>query len=60
MASVVGPHITERSVQVGLMFNADDALRVGMVDQVVPLEEVSATAYDTMNLWLSVPGQLKI
>jgi enoyl-CoA hydratase/carnithine racemase len=39
------------------MFTSDEALRVGMVDQVVPLEEVNAAAYDTMDLWLSVPGK---
>jgi len=57
MVGVVGQQIAERSVQVGLMFTAEDALKAGMVDQVVPAEEINAAAHEVMNFWLSVPGR---
>lgn len=57
MVNTVGHRTAELSLQFGLMYSPSDALKIGLVDQLVPEENVLSTATDTMTKWLDVPGQ---
>ncbi|EDO38049.1 predicted protein [Nematostella vectensis] len=59
MVSVLGRQVTERSVQVGQMFTSEEALKVGMVDEIVPLGEASAAAMAAMEKWLRIPDKIR-
>ena len=56
--NVVGFRTTEMALQLGLLYNPSEALKVGLVDQLVPEDQVLATATQTMTKWLAIPGIL--
>lgn len=55
--NTVGHRVAERALQLGLLFAPAEALRVGMVDQVVPEDQVHSAALSAMAQWLAVPGE---
>lgn len=57
MLNTVGHRTTELSLQYGIMYASADALKTGLVDQLVPEEEVLTTATEIMTKWLAIPGQ---
>lgn len=57
MANVVGHRETEKGLQLGLLYNAPEALKVGLVDELVPEDKVLSTATETMTKWLAIPGK---
>nr|XP_006637356.1 PREDICTED: enoyl-CoA delta isomerase 1, mitochondrial [Lepisosteus oculatus] len=59
MVNTVGNRVAELSLQLGLLYSAPDALRVGLVDQLVPEQEVLRTAKDTMAKWLAIPDHAR-
>ncbi|XP_063791049.1 enoyl-CoA delta isomerase 1, mitochondrial [Pseudophryne corroboree] len=59
MANVVGHRVTEQSLQLGQMYSAPAALKVGLVDQLVPEDKVQSTAAAVMTQWLSVPDHAR-
>lgn len=44
------------SLQLGLLYKPSDALKIGLVDQVVPEDQILTTATQTMGKWLAIPG----
>lgn len=56
MSNTVGHRTTELALQLGLLYSPADALKVGLVDQLVPEDQVLATALQTMTKWLAIPG----
>lgn len=56
MANTVGHRTTEISLELGLLYSPSEALKIGLVDQLVPEDQVLATATQTMTKWLTVPG----
>ena len=40
------------------MFTPDEASSIGIIDKVVPLENIEATAREEMEKWLQIPGKL--
>ncbi|KAJ6656007.1 hypothetical protein lerEdw1_004592 [Lerista edwardsae] len=59
MINTIGHRATERSLQLGLLYPAPDALKVGIVDQLVPEEAVQSTAAEVMAQWLAVPDHAR-
>lgn len=57
MVNTVGHRTAELSLQFGLMYSPSDALKIGLVDQVVPEEKVLSTATETMTQFMAIPGQ---
>lgn len=55
MINTIGHRATERSLQLGILYPAPDALKVGIVDQLVPEEKVLSVAMEVMTQWLEVP-----
>lgn len=58
MANTVGHRNTELALELGLLYNPAEALKIGLVDQLVPEDQVLATATQTMTKWLAIPGTL--
>ncbi|XP_060757087.1 enoyl-CoA delta isomerase 1, mitochondrial-like isoform X2 [Neoarius graeffei] len=59
MVNTVGHRTTELSLQFGLMYSPSDALKIGLVDQLVPEENLISTATETMTKWFAVPDHAR-
>lgn len=57
LVNTIGHRAAERALQLGLLFPPAEALQVGIVDQVVPEDQVQSTARSVMAQWLAVPGE---
>lgn len=56
MANTVGHRTTEMALQLGLLYDPSEALKVGLVDQLVPEDQILSAATQTMTKWLAIPG----
>lgn len=54
LVNTIGHHASERALQLGLLFPPAEALQVGIVDKVVPEDQVQSTALSVMAQWLAV------
>lgn len=59
MVNTVGHRQTEISLQLGLLYSAPEALKIGLVDQLVPEESVLSTATEAMTKWLAIPDHAR-
>lgn len=57
LENVIGHRAAERALQLGLLFPPAEALQVGIVDQVVPEEQVQSTALSAIAQWMTIPGE---
>lgn len=58
MVNTVGHRVTEVALQLGQLYSPAEALEIGLVDQMVPEDQVIATATQTMSKCLAIPGRL--
>ncbi|XP_072549376.1 enoyl-CoA delta isomerase 1, mitochondrial [Salminus brasiliensis] len=59
MVNTVGHRVAELSIQGGMMYSPPEALKIGLVDQVVPGDKVLSTATETMTKWLAIPDHAR-
>ncbi|XP_037647824.1 enoyl-CoA delta isomerase 1, mitochondrial-like [Sebastes umbrosus] len=59
MTNTVGHRNTELALQLGLLYNPSEALKIGMVDEVVPEDQVLTTATQAMTKWLAIPDHAR-
>ncbi|KAG8506407.1 Enoyl-CoA delta isomerase 1, mitochondrial [Galemys pyrenaicus] len=59
MVNTVGHRAAEQALQLGTLFPPAEALRVGLVDQVVPEDQVQSTALAAMARWLAIPDHAR-
>ncbi|KAF6023865.1 ECI1 [Bugula neritina] len=59
LINTVGHREAERALQLGKLYSPQEAVAVGLVDQVVPLESVAATVESTMAQWLKIPSHAR-
>ncbi|KAF3818861.1 enoyl-CoA delta isomerase 1, mitochondrial [Mirounga leonina] len=59
LVNTIGHRSAERALQLGLLFPPAEALRVGVVDQVVPEDQVQSTARSVMAQWLDIPDHAR-
>ncbi|NP_001291106.1 enoyl-CoA delta isomerase 1, mitochondrial [Esox lucius] len=55
MINTVGNRTAEVALQLGLLYSAPDALKIGLVDQLVPQDQVLTAAQENMAKWLAIP-----
>lgn len=55
--NTIGHRASERALQLGLLFPPTEALQVGIVDKVVPEDQVQSTALSVMAQWMAIPGE---
>lgn len=58
MVNTVGHRNTEIALQLGQLYSPTEALDIGLVDKLVPEDQVIATATQTITKWLAIPGML--
>ncbi|XP_062875119.1 enoyl-CoA delta isomerase 1, mitochondrial [Trichomycterus rosablanca] len=59
IVNTVGHRTAELSLQYGIMYSSTDALKIGLVDQLVPEEKILTTATETMTRWLAIPDHAR-
>ncbi|EFB17715.1 hypothetical protein PANDA_016240, partial [Ailuropoda melanoleuca] len=59
LVNTIGHRAAERALQLGLLFPPADALQVGIVDQVVPEDQVQSTSRSVMAQWLAIPDHAR-
>uniref|UniRef100_A0A452VBA6 Enoyl-CoA delta isomerase 1, mitochondrial n=1 Tax=Ursus maritimus TaxID=29073 RepID=A0A452VBA6_URSMA len=59
LVNTIGHRAAERALQLGFLFPPSDALQVGIVDQVVPEDQVQSTARSVMAQWLAIPDHAR-
>ncbi|TRY90735.1 hypothetical protein DNTS_004506 [Danionella cerebrum] len=59
MQNVVGHRETEKGLQLGKLYTAPEALKVGLVDELVPEEKVVSSAAEAMSKWLAIPDHAR-
>lgn len=57
--NTIGHRATEQALQLGSLLPPAEALQVGMVDQVVPEDQLLSTALSVMAKWLAVPDHAR-
>ncbi|XP_033921180.1 enoyl-CoA delta isomerase 1, mitochondrial [Melopsittacus undulatus] len=57
--SVVGQRVAERSLQLGSLYPAPEALKFGIVDELVPEEKLQEKAAAVMAQWLALPDHAR-
>ena len=60
LINTVGHREAERALQTGRLYSPQEALSVGMVDEVTPQDEVLTTVDKAMKDWLKIPGEVFI
>ncbi|XP_022531622.1 enoyl-CoA delta isomerase 1, mitochondrial [Astyanax mexicanus] len=55
LENTVGYRMSEMSVQYGILYNSAEALKIGLVDQLVPEDKLISTATETMIKWFAIP-----
>eukprot|EP01098_Paradermamoeba_levis_P000650 TRINITY_DN1072_c0_g1_i2.p1 TRINITY_DN1072_c0_g1~~TRINITY_DN1072_c0_g1_i2.p1 ORF type:complete len:283 (-),score=80.29 TRINITY_DN1072_c0_g1_i2:124-972(-) len=56
MENVIGHRLTERFLQLGSQLSASEALKVGLVDQLVPEDQVLQQTRKELEEWIKVPS----
>ena len=46
------------ALQLSTKFLSEEALKIGLVDEVVPVDDVITTAEDKIQEWLKIPSEL--
>lgn len=59
MANTVGHRNTELALELGLLYSAPEALTIGLVDKLVPEDQVLTAATETMTKWLAIPDHAR-
>ncbi|KAK3588949.1 hypothetical protein CHS0354_043118 [Potamilus streckersoni] len=60
MMHTIGSRQTELCCQKGLMLSTEEAARIGLVDKVVPLDQIASEAKAEMQSWLKIPVAAKL
>ncbi|MEQ2200708.1 hypothetical protein XENOCAPTIV_001926 [Xenoophorus captivus] len=60
MVNTVGHRNTEVALQLGVLYKPAEALKIGLVDQLVPEDQVFPVASQTMTKWLTIPGNVSV
>lgn len=55
--NTIGHRAAERALQLGLLFPPAEALQVGIVDKVVPEDQMQSTVLSVMAKWMAIPGE---
>jgi enoyl-CoA hydratase/carnithine racemase len=57
MSNTIGFRQAEMALQFGKLFKTDEALKSGLIDKIVPQEEVVSAAQKEMQKWLKIPSK---
>lgn len=60
MINTVGHRETEKALQLGKLYNPQQALSIGLVDSVVSQDSLQSVVEEEMREWLKIPGNIRI
>ena len=60
MVQCAGHRQAELCCQKGLMLTTEQALKIGVIDEIVPADQVEARAQEVIKSWIKIPGKLFI
>jgi 3,2-trans-enoyl-CoA isomerase len=60
MVDTVGRRNAELSLALGTLYSPEEALKIGLVDLVVPLDQVEAKASEAALQWAKIPAQARV
>lgn len=60
MVNTLGHRTTEIALQLGQLYSPTEALDIGLVDKLVPEDQIITTSTHTMTKFLAIPGMLHI
>jgi Delta3-Delta2-enoyl-CoA isomerase len=60
MASTIGHRDTEKALALGTLYSPEEALRIRLIDEVVPQEGVLAKAEQEAIKWAKIPPQARV
>jgi 3,2-trans-enoyl-CoA isomerase len=60
MVDTVGRRNAEISLALGTLYSPEEALKIGLVDLVVPLDQVEAKASEAALQWAKIPAQARV
>ncbi|XP_072043765.1 enoyl-CoA delta isomerase 1, mitochondrial-like [Amphiura filiformis] len=60
MVCTIGQRQAEVALQLGTMFNPEEAQSIGLVDKVVPQESIESIAREEMQKWLKIPDMARV
>ena len=60
MVQCTGHRQAELCCQKGLMLTTEQAHKIGMVDEIVPADQVEARAQEEIKTWIRIPGAFVI
>ncbi|KAM6423788.1 enoyl-CoA delta isomerase 1, mitochondrial isoform 2-T2 [Liasis olivaceus] len=59
LLNTVGHRAAERSLQLGILYSPQEALKIGLVDELVPEDKIQARAAEVMAEWLAIPDHAR-
>ncbi|XP_038064589.1 enoyl-CoA delta isomerase 1, mitochondrial-like [Patiria miniata] len=60
MVKTCGERQAEMALQLGTLFKPEQALRIGMVDEIAPLDDVINKAREHLAKWLKIPDHARV
>ena len=58
MLNTIGHRETEKALQLGTLYSAEDALRINLVDELAEPDKVLLQAEEHMKKWLQIPSKI--
>ncbi|XP_068193955.1 enoyl-CoA delta isomerase 1, mitochondrial isoform X2 [Antennarius striatus] len=59
MVNTIGHRQTEMALELGNLYSSSEALKIGLVDQLVPEDQILTAATETMAKWLAIPDHAR-
>ena len=60
MINTIGHRPAEKSLALGLLYSPEEALKIGLVDEVVPKADVLPRAAEEAATWAKIPAQARV
>ena len=57
LTNTIGHREAEKALMLGKMYTPQQALSVGLIDAVVPQDQVVSAVEEEMKVWLKIPGK---
>ena len=59
MVNTIGHRESEKALQLGKVYTPQEALKIDLVDEIVPKKDVLAAAEEQMKLWCKIPSEAR-
>ena len=58
--NTIGHRECERALMLGHLYSSEEALKVGLIDAIVPADQMQEAVAGEMKQWLSIPGWFRL